>query len=95
MNDHVHSLVQFKPTHRLADVLRGVKASSSEWLHRSAPRFHWQDGYAAFTVGRSEMERTARYIDLQQEHHRSADFADELRRLLRANDVAFEERYLL
>ena len=31
--DHVHMLVGLKPTHRLCDVLRDIKQTSSEWMH--------------------------------------------------------------
>ncbi|MBI1746449.1 MAG: IS200/IS605 family transposase [Acidobacteria bacterium] len=57
MADHVHLLVGLKATHRLADVLREVKAASSEWVHNeiSLSKFAWQTGYAAFTVGPSQV----------------------------------------
>ena len=32
--------------------------------------FYWQDGYSAFTVGRSQIERVPHYIATQAEHHR-------------------------
>jgi len=33
MDDHVHSLVGLRATHRLADVLKDLKSSSSKWVH--------------------------------------------------------------
>ena len=57
VDDHVHMLVSLRSTHRLADVLRDVKQKSSEWFHEATRRsaFAWQEGYAAFTVSRSNV----------------------------------------
>ena len=62
---------------------------------RDLPQFHWQDGYSAFTIGRSEIERVRRYIQDQEEHHRQRTFEDEYRQLLTENGIDFDERYLL
>jgi putative transposase len=95
VEDHVHALFRLKPVHVLADVLRDIKRASSDWLRETVPSFHWQDGYAAFTVSRSHLDRVCRYIDDQEQHHTKRTFADELRALLLANGIPFDERYLL
>ena len=48
--DHVHLLIGLKATHRLCDVLRDLKHSSSKWAHETIgiKEFGWQDGYGAF-----------------------------------------------
>ena len=58
VEDHVHLLVGLRATHRLADVLREIKASSSKWVHEELkkPLFSWQEGYGAFTVSPSQLE---------------------------------------
>ena len=33
MEDHIHLLVGLRATHRLADVLKEIKSSSSKWVH--------------------------------------------------------------
>ncbi len=33
VEDHVHLLVGLRATHRLADVLKEIKSSSSKWVH--------------------------------------------------------------
>lgn len=95
VSDHVHALLRLKPAHCLADVLRDIKRASSEWLHESIPSFRWQDGYSAFTVSTSQVDRVCRYIESQEEHHRKKTFGDEIRDLLAANGIAFEDRFLL
>ena len=52
LGDHVHLLMGLRATHRLADVVRDIKAASSEWVHQEIKQavFSWQEGYGAFTV---------------------------------------------
>jgi hypothetical protein len=42
--------------------------------------FHWQNGYAAFSVSQSNIDEVKKYIENQVEHHRKMTFQDELRR---------------
>jgi len=55
-SDHVHLLIGLRATHRLADVLRELKAVSSGWVHNEigVRGFAWQEGYGAFTVSASQ-----------------------------------------
>ena len=57
--------------------------------------FNWQDGYSAFTVSPSQLERVRTYIQRQAEHHRNRTFVEEYRDLLRAHGIDFDERFLL
>jgi len=95
-NDHVHLLIGLKATHRLADVLRDIKAASSNWVHQELgrPIFSWQDGYGAFTVSPSLRMTVRRYIENQEEHHRRKTFQEEYRALLERSGITFDERYL-
>lgn len=56
--------------------------------------FSWQDGYAAFTVGISQLDRTIAYIANQREHHRTQTFQEEYLEFLRRHGVEYDERYL-
>jgi putative transposase len=49
VSDHVHLLIGPRTTHRLADVLRELKAVSSGWAHKDIGMraFAWQEGYGA------------------------------------------------
>lgn len=95
--DHVHLLVRLKPTHTLADLLRVLKANSSKWINdhgKVERKFAWQDGYAAFTVGESQVSTVVRYIKNQEHHHRRVSFHDELQSLLERHGVPFDDRDL-
>ncbi len=96
MDDHVHLLVGLKSTHCLADVLRDLKRSSSEWVHSNIPlsAFAWQEGYAAFTVSASLREDVASYIRRQEEHHRKRTFREEYIEFLKKTGIDFDERFL-
>ena len=94
--DHVHILAGLKATHCVADVLRDLKKGSSAWVHDviGERRFHWQEGYGAFTVSRSGRDAVVRYIRNQEEHHREQSFQEEYVRLLEANGIEYDGRYL-
>ncbi len=96
VDDHVHMLVTLRPVHRISDVLRDLKKSSSIWVHTEIGKrdFSWQEGYGAFTVRRSRIPSVKRYIELQEEHHRKRSFREEYIELLSKHGVEFDERYL-
>jgi len=94
--DHVHILVSLAATHRIADILQGIKSSSSRWVHQDvgSRRFAWQDGYGAFSVSRSHVEAVRKYIRNQVEHHRHVTFQEEYVNMLREEGIEFDSRYL-
>jgi hypothetical protein len=96
VSDHVHLLMGLRATHRLADVLRELKAVSSGWVHNEIglPAFAWQEGYGAFTVSASQRAAVRRYIERQEEHHRTRTFREEYLELLQRGGVEFDERYV-
>ncbi len=63
-------------------------------LDESYRLFFWQRGYSAFSVSPSQLEAVVRYVERQEEHHRSHSFQDEYRELLRKHGIEFDERYL-
>ena len=94
--DHVHLLVSLKPTHCLSDFMRELKKASSIWVAESQqmPSFHWQEGYAAFSVSASARPSVHEYIAYQEEHHRKKTFREELIEFLQKSGIEYDERYL-
>jgi len=94
--DHVHLLIGIRATHRLADVMRDVKRVSSAWVHETIGniQFEWQDGYGAFSVSASVLEKVKHYIANQEDHHRKITFQEEYVEMLQASGVEYDERYL-
>jgi putative transposase len=97
MPDHVHILIGLKPAMALADLVREIKADSTnfinenKWVHG---RFNWQEGYGAFSYGHSQLDTIIRYIHNQEKHHQKRSFKDEYLTLLRKFDIAFEDKYV-
>lgn len=94
--DHVHMLIDLKPSLNLADLVREVKKASTPWLRDVAgiTNFSWQDGYAAFTAGNRDLEIIQQYVEQQEKHHRLKTFQEELARLLEEAGVEFDPKYL-
>ncbi len=85
VEDHVHALFLLSKNHALKKIVEEVKKGSSKWMKTDGTKnsdFHWQNGYAAFSVSESNVPDVRRYIENQQEHHRTMTFQDELRALL-------------
>jgi hypothetical protein len=97
VEDHVHSLLALARTVTIADVVKEMKRGSSIWL-KTQPNdlqdFAWQHGYGAFSVGFSQIDAVQKYIEEQQEHHKTVSFQDEFRAFLRKYQVEFDERYV-
>ncbi|HSE17670.1 MAG TPA: transposase [Pyrinomonadaceae bacterium] len=97
VDDHTHSLFALSRTHAIADVIKEVKRTSSGWVKEASRRlseFHWQGGYAAFSVSQSNLTNVIRYIENQEEHHKRVTFQDEYRAFLNAYGSEFDERYI-
>ena len=97
MPDHLHILAILPAKIALSDALREIKANSSKWIHETTPNFAafgWQDGYAAFTVSKSQVETVVQYIRDQKRHHGQRDFKAELIGLLNKHEVEYDERYV-
>ena len=73
MSDHVHILIGLKPAMALADLVRDIKADSSNFINQKKwvrGRFSWKEGYGPFSYGHSQLGTIIRYIQNQEHHHR-------------------------
>ena len=52
--------------------------------------FAWQEGYGAFSVSPSHLERVKRYIANQAAHHRTHSFEQEFLAMLQAANIRVE-----
>ena len=97
MPDHIHILARLSPALAVADVIRDVKANSSKWLNEQTDMkqlFEWQKGYGAFTVSYSRIESVQRYIQNQEEHHRTKTFQEEYVEFLQRHNMPYHLEYL-
>jgi putative transposase len=95
--DRSHILAKLRQHKAISKLVGELKANSSGWISRTfteAAGFEWQEGYGAFTVSGSQLSKVYRYIESQEEYHRSVSFLDEFKSLLKAHGLPFDERYL-
>lgn len=98
IEDHIHLMSDLHPSLSLSNYVKDIKIASSIWMKESgkSPAFEgWQEGYGAFTYSVREKDMIINYIKNQKEHHKTENFQDEFRRLLKENGVPFDEKYLL
>lgn len=97
MPDHVHLLIGMRPTQALSDLMQKLKQDSSKWINDkklTGSRFAWQEGYGAFSYGKSQLPAVINYIANQEEHHRTRTFLEEYRRFLDTFEIKYDEQYL-
>lgn len=97
VDDHVHLLVSFPSTISVAKGMQLIKGGSSKWVHEEFPKhrmFEWQEGYGAFSIGISDVERTINYINNQAKHHGKMDFKTEFLAFLKKHEIEYDERYI-
>jgi len=95
--DHVHLLISQSKNVSLSSLMKDVKRDSSSWIKTKGNQFrnfHWQDGYGAFSIGKSDIPELKKYIAGQKEHHRKRTFKEELIEFFEEYGIAYDERYL-
>lgn len=93
IQNHVHMLIDLRPTIALATLIRDIKAYSSAWLKKD-PRFKdfegWSGEYYATTLRPKDGDTVIKYISEQEAHHSIMETADELRSMC---ETAFLDYY--
>ena len=95
--DHVHALLSLPGMMSFAKAVQLIKGGSSKWVHDTFLKhrtFEWQEGYGAFSVSISQMDKTIAYIQNQKEHHRKKTFQEEFRELLDKHGIEYDPRFL-
>jgi putative transposase len=95
--DHIHALLSLAPTMAPATVAQILKGSSSKWINEALglpTRFEWQEGYGAFSVSYSQIDKTIAYIRDQERHHRRKSFQQEYLGFLKRHRIKYDERHI-
>jgi len=96
-NNHIHIFINIKPSCCIADLVREIKKASTAFINENklTPcKFQWQEGYGVFSYSHSHIDKVAKYVMNQKEHHKKKTFKEEYTALLKKFDVMFEEKYL-
>jgi putative transposase len=97
MPDHLHVFVGFHTTQSIADFMRVIKSDSSEWINNKSivkGKFNWQEGYGAFSYGRSQIDQVYNYVMNQKKHHEERSFLEEYKLMLQKFGISYEDIYL-
>ena len=97
VSDHVHLLLSLPSTLAIAKAVQLIKGGSCKWVHDDFllhRHFEWQEGYGAFTIGVSQLERTVEYLGHQKEHHRQQSFQEEYLGFLKKHGIEYDPRFV-
>jgi REP element-mobilizing transposase RayT len=97
MPDHIHLLASMSPKQSSSDLMADVKRSSSLWINEKRlvlGRFSWQEGFGAFSYGKSQISNIANYIEIQEKHHKKRTFMEEYLEFLKLFEIEYDERYV-
>ena len=97
VEDHVHCFLGLRPVFSISELMKSVKAKSSKYIndHFLTPSwFEWQDGYGVFSYHQSMADTIYKYIQNQEEHHKTQTFRDEYLVLLKEFKVEYDEQYV-
>ncbi len=96
--DHVHCLLSLPPTQSTSDMMRSIKASSSQWIKTKDginKSFAWETGFAAVSVQVDRIDSVCSYIKGDEARHASVSYAEELASLLNLQGISYDNRYYL
>ena len=98
MADHLHLLVGLSPVVSVSKAIQTIKGSSSKWINDTffadTRQFKWQEGYSAFSVSPSGLNRTKFYIANQKAHHKTMTFEQEYLKFLKIHNIKYDEKYI-
>jgi putative transposase len=82
VKDHVHCLFSISSTYSVAKAMKDMKGESSRLINSSLwveGTFSWQEGYGAFSVSPSQLDKVRNYIYRQEQHHAKKSFEEEIK----------------
>ncbi|MBR6081484.1 MAG: IS200/IS605 family transposase [Salinivirgaceae bacterium] len=95
--DHIHVLIGVSPNQSVSSLVADIKRSSSLWINErnlTAGKFAWQEGFGAFSYGKSQVHDVALYIENQEEHHKKQTFKDEYIKFLELFGIDYNSDYI-
>lgn len=97
MPDHIHIFIGMRPHQSISSLVQNVKTESTKWIKAQEfcqQPFAWQEGYGAFSYGKSQIDQVVRYIKNQEKHHHKKTFLEEYREFLTAFEIDWDEKYI-
>ena len=97
MSDHIHILVSLSQKQSISELVQEVKRASTLWIKEKKYvrcQFAWQEGFGAFSYGKSQIESVASYIQNQEVHHAKHTFREEYISFLQLFGIEYDEKYI-
>ncbi|MCH8316922.1 MAG: IS200/IS605 family transposase [Bacteroidetes bacterium] len=97
MPDHIHIFLGLKPDIALSDLVRDIKSNSSSFINKKKwvmGKYHWQEGFGAFSYSDSQLDSVIKYIQNQEIRHKTKTFREEYTEMLKKFNVEYNEKYL-
>lgn len=97
MPDHIHIFIGYSINQPLPKLVEKIKTSSNAWIksnNLSKFKFDWQKGYGAFSHSQSQIDTVVKYVLNQEEHHKKHSFKNEYLKILKKNDIKYNDKYL-
>jgi putative transposase len=94
--NHIHIFIGLNPKQSISEIMRLVKGDSSEFVNKenfTKRKFQSQEGYGAFSNSHSQIDTVVKYILNQKEHHAKTSFKDEYLKILKDNNIEYDEKY--
>jgi len=97
MPDHIHIFIGMRPQQSISSLVQNAKSESSKWINENGfcrSAFAWQEGFGAFSYSKTHVPDVIRYIQNQEAHHKKETFLDEYKKMLKAFELEYDERYI-
>lgn len=97
MPDHIHIFIGYNVNQTIPKLVEQIKTSSNHWIQKNKltrVKFDWQKGYGAFTHSHLQVDRVAKYVLNQEEHHKKASFKEEYLEFLQMNEIEYKNEYV-
>ncbi|NDV64784.1 transposase [Bacteroides sp. 224] len=95
--NHIHIFCNVSKNLSISQLTKDIKRHSSRWIKSLDSyyiNFSWQTGYGAFSVSPSLYEKTVKYIQGQEEHHKRTSFKEEYLLFLKEYNIEYNEEYI-
>ena len=81
VEDHVHLIISMKTSQCPSDIAKIIKGVSYTEINNAKifeEHFHWQDGFAVFSISPQNIQMVRNYIRNQEQHHVKKSLDEEL-----------------
>ncbi len=95
--NHLHVLLIMPPKYPVSKAAQIIKGGSSNWLnkhHFNKKKFRWQRGYGAFSINKSLVPATIKFINTQKEYHTKTSYQDEFISFLEKHGMEYNRKTL-